>query len=236
MKFFDFKLTVKLPTVFPQKRLIANTINPHSYCVAMNDAQFQEALRSSDILVPDGVGVVWASSFLYKRRISKISGFDLHFHFLQLLQKKSGGKVFYLGSSETALSLIIDRVNKEFPSLNVKTYSPPFKSDFSKKENEAMIRAVNEFEPDLLFVGMTAPKQEKWVFQNKENLKVKVVCSIGAVFDFYAGTIKRPSQFWINLGLEWFPRFLKEPKRLWRRNLISTPKFIFEVIRHKLTL
>jgi len=80
---------------------------------------------------------------------------------------------------------------------------------------------------------MTAPKQEKWVFTNNKNINAKLICSIGAVFDFYAGNVNRPSNFWISLGLEWFPRFLHEPIRLAKRNLISTPKFIIQIFYMK---
>ena len=97
-----------------------------------------------------------------------------------------------------------------------------------------MLEKVNHFKPDILFVGMTAPKQEKWVHLNKNILDVQIITSIGAVFDFYAGTVNRSSQFWILLGLEWLPRFLREPKRLAKRNLISTPKFLLEVVWYKI--
>ena len=92
-----------------------------------------------------------------------------------------------------------------------------------------MCNHINSFKPDVLFVGMTAPKQEKWVYQYQNMLNVNNICSIGAVFDFYAGNIKRSSRFWISIGLEWLPRFLKEPKRLFYRNFVSTPKFILDV-------
>ena len=97
-----------------------------------------------------------------------------------------------------------------------------------------MLEKVNDFKPDILFVGMTAPKQEKWVFANKDNIDANTIVSIGAVFDFYAGTIKRPGNFWVSIGLEWLPRFLREPKRLARRNLVSSPKFLLEIIWYKI--
>ena len=81
---------------------------------------------------------------------------------------------------------------------------------------------------------MTAPKQEKWVNKNKVKLKIPIIASIGAVFDFYAGNIKRPSKFWINMGLEWFIRLLQEPRRLWKRNFIATPQYIFQILKYKL--
>ena len=97
-----------------------------------------------------------------------------------------------------------------------------------------MIKAVNRFQPEVLFVGMTAPKQEKWSFQHKDQLNTKIICSIGAVFDFYAGTVERPSPFWINLGLEWFIRLIKEPKRMWKRYLYYGPIFIKMMVVHKI--
>ena len=99
-----------------------------------------------------------------------------------------------------------------------------------------MVSRINEFKPDVLFVGMTAPKQEKWVYENKNQLDAKVICSIGAVFDFYSETVKRPSKFWINLGLEWFIRLLHEPNHLWRRYLLYGPVFIYVVLKEKMKL
>ena len=88
-----------------------------------------------------------------------------------------------------------------------------------------MINAVNAFRPDVLFIGMTAPKQEKWAFANKEMLDAPIICSIGAVFDFYAGTVKRPGKAWIYCGMEWLVRLVKEPKRMWIRYGYYGPVF-----------
>lgn len=209
------------------------TLNPHSFCIAKKDEDFKKALQEAEILIPDGVGVVWAFNFLYGKKIRKISGFDLHLHYLNLLKGKPNSKVFYLGSSDSTLQKIVERLQLEFPMIEVCVYSPPFKPEFSTEESRVMIQKVNDFEPDILFVGMTAPKQEKWVFQYRENLDVNVICAIGAVLDFYAGTVIRPSQFWIGLGLEWLPRLIKEPRRLWRRTFISSPEFVFDVMKAK---
>ncbi len=141
-----------------------------------------------------------------------------------------------MGASQETLLKIKNRLCNEFPNCIVNFYSPPYRTCLSKEENIKIISAINNFAPDILFVGMTAPKQEKWVYSCKSQINAKIICSIGAVFDFYAGNIKRPNQFWINLGLEWFIRFLKEPKRLFKRNFISTPLFLFYVIKTKLLL
>lgn len=219
-------------SIDPHQKAIIATINPHSYCVAKRDKQFESALKSSDILLPDGIGIVMAARFLKGKRIRKIAGADLHDHLLQLANEQALS-VFYLGASQTTLDKISQKVATEFPSIQLASYSPPFKPVFSDEDHQRMIQAVNSFHPDILFVGMTAPKQEKWTFEHHDKLQATVICSIGAVFDFYAGTVKRPHPFWIKIGLEWFVRFIKEPKRLAERNLVSMPKFLWDVIKAK---
>jgi len=218
-----------------KEKMIINTINPHSYVVSKNDPLFKQALKNSDVLIPDGSGIVLAANFLYKEKIKKIAGADLHEFLLQKIDNENG-KVFYLGSSNYTLNKIKERIKKEYPNILVKTFSPPYKPEFNEEENLEMITKINSFKPDVLFVGMTAPKQEKWLETNKDKLNFKIAACIGAVFDFYAGTVKRPSQFWIDMHLEWLPRFLKEPKRLWRRNFISTPIFLKDLLLAKINL
>jgi len=97
-----------------------------------------------------------------------------------------------------------------------------------------MIESINRKHPDVLWVGMTAPKQEKWIYKNKNKLDVKCIAPVGAVFDFYIGTVKRSHPFFFKLGLEWLPRLVQEPGRLWNRTFISAPNFIVRVIKQKL--
>ena len=96
-----------------------------------------------------------------------------------------------------------------------------------------MLEKINAFEPDALFVGMTAPKQEKWAYEHFTHLQAGHICCIGAVFDFYAGTISRAPQWMIQMGLEWLYRLIKEPRRMWRRYLIGNSKFIWAVVKEK---
>lgn len=218
---------------FIKKKTIINTINPHSYCEAKKDAIYRQALHQSDMLLPDGIGIVWAIKVLTKQIVKRIAGADLHILLLEKINMGKG-KVFYMGSSSATLQKICERIKVEYPNIIVGTYSPPYKPVFTIEENTKILEAINKFQPDVLFVGMTAPKQEKWVHQHKDQIDAKIIASIGAVFDFYAGTIKRSGKFWINLGLEWLPRLIREPKRLWRRNFISTPCFILDVLHAKL--
>jgi N-acetylglucosaminyldiphosphoundecaprenol N-acetyl-beta-D-mannosaminyltransferase len=222
-----------IPDLNNEYQLIINTINPHSYCVAKKDGQFQNAIHSSDVLLPDGIGIVFAARWLVGKRILKIAGSDLHIHLIQKANK-NGLKIFYLGASPDTLQKIKNRLAKEQPNCSVGFYSPPFKTEFSQDENTEMIAAINAFTPDILFVGMTAPKQEKWVYEHKSQIDARIICSIGAVFDFYAGTVKRSHPIWIKMGLEWLPRLLREPRRLARRNFVSTPHFLFDVLWAKI--
>jgi N-acetylglucosaminyldiphosphoundecaprenol N-acetyl-beta-D-mannosaminyltransferase len=215
-----------------RNKTIINTLNSHSYCLALNDSVFRKALLSSDILLPDGIGIVYASKFLNNKFLKKISGADLHDYLINKANMEAS-KVFYLGSSSSTLEKIKNKITIECPNIKLATLSPPFKTQFSEFDNSKIIDAINSFNPDYLFVGMTAPKQEKWVYENKDKLDVNTICSIGAVFDFYSGNTKRSHPFWIKMGLEWLPRLIKEPKRLFKRNFVSTPKFILQVLWQK---
>lgn len=216
----------------PTQQTVINTINPHSWVTAEQDNEFKQALLSSDGLIPDGTGIVLATRWLTGLRIHKTAGADLHLMVLKQLNRVSGS-VFYLGASTSTLSAITERIHMEYPRIRVGTFSPPYRSSFSTEETESMIEAVNTFHPDVLFVGMTAPKQEKWIAANRHLLNARFISGIGAVFGFYGGTSARPPQWMIGCGLEWLGRLLKEPRRMWKRNFVSTPKFIYEIARLK---
>ena len=232
MNVLDYEIVTGLPKLPVQGKTVINTINPHSYCVAEKDADFKAALMASDVLLPDGVGIVWASKVLRNEKISKIAGYDMFLYLMEYLNDIQGN-CFFLGASQEALDLIQGKAAVAYPKISIGSFSPPYKDAFSKEDSTEMCRQVNAFAPDVLFVGMTAPKQEKWVHAHKEALQADIICCIGAVFDFYAGTVHRPSAFWINNGLEWLPRFFKDPVRLAERNLVSTPKFVVEVLTRK---
>jgi len=215
----------------PNEKLLITTLNAHSYNVAKSDASFLKALQSSDVLLADGIGVVLAYRLLGKS-VQKMAGTDLFYYEMNRLQAIKG-TCFFLGSSNETLAKIKSRATIEFPDVKIHQYSPPFSTKFSDADNLQMIEAINLVQPDVLFVGMTAPKQEKWAYSTKNQLYVGHICCIGAVFDFYAGTINRPPQWMINLGMEWLGRLISEPKRLWKRYLISSPIIIKDALLHK---
>ena len=203
--------------------------------------------RCVKFLVPDGASIIKACKFLKARSQPKerIAGWDLFCFEMEKLERKSAEcraqsagavpcwkkmRVMFMGSSEKVLYRIRERAAKDYPHLEVVTYSPPYKPEFSEEDNNAIVRAINEASPDLLWVGMTAPKQEKWTYAHWKELNIHChVGTIGAVFDFYAGTAQRAPRWWQEHSLEWLYRLVKEPKRMWRRYVLGNPLFLWNV-------
>jgi len=214
-------------------KILINTINTHSFNLTLEDNEFREALLRSDVLLPDGVGILLALRVLNKDKRNKIAGYDLLIYELDRLDK-TGGKCFFLGSSDKVLELIGQRLKSEYPHIIYSLYSPPFREEFSEEENLLMIKAVNQFSPDVLFIGMTAPKQEKWAAKHFGELNARHICSIGAAFEFFAKTKKRSPKWLIKIWLEWLYRLIKEPLRLWRRYIIGILRFLFPLFKEKI--
>jgi N-acetylglucosaminyldiphosphoundecaprenol N-acetyl-beta-D-mannosaminyltransferase len=192
-----------------------NTISPNSYGISTKDQFFGEALKNSDYLVLDGVYFALASILLKGKNIRKNQGPDVFYYFMQRINDQ-GGKVFFLGSSEETLNKIKTKASIEYSSIWVDTYSPPYKKDFSETDSQKMIKAVNTFNPDILFIGMTCPKQEKWAYQHKSQLNTKLICCVGAVFDWYAGNQKEIHPLWWKFRLAWLKRTIDRPEILKR--------------------
>jgi N-acetylglucosaminyldiphosphoundecaprenol N-acetyl-beta-D-mannosaminyltransferase len=148
--------------------------------------------------------------------------------------RKQKLKVMFMGSSEKVLELIRKRCAVDYPNLEVVTYSPPYKPEFSDEDNAAIIKAINDANPDVLWIGMTAPKQEKWTYAHWKDLDIHChVGTIGAVFDFYAGTARRAPYWWQKHSLEWLYRLAKEPKRMWKRYVIGNPLFLWNIQKER---
>ena len=240
----------------PEGKLLINTVNAHSYNTARKDSLFAEALTNGDVLIPDGVSIVKACKWIKAKSQPKerIAGWDLFAFEMEKLERESvkcemlnvkleGNNstlnnehstlkktVMFMGSSQKVLDLIVKRAAEVYPHLEVVTYSPPYKPEFSDEDNKAIIDAINAANPDLLWIGMTAPKQEKWTYSHWEELNIHChVGTIGAVFDFFAGTVERAPIWWQEHGLEWLYRLMKEPKRMWRRYIIGNALFLWNI-------
>ena len=222
-------------SAIPQGKFLINTINAHSFNVAQNDELVADALRNGDYLVPDGASIVKACRWLKAKSQPKerIAGWDL-FQIEMGRLNAQGGKCFFMGSSEKVLTLIKQRAEEDYPNISVETYSPPYKAEFSDEDNRAIISTINDANPDLLWIGMTAPKQEKWTYLHWQELDIHChVGTIGAVFDFYAGTAKRAPKWWQEHSLEWLYRLMIEPKRMWRRYVVGNPLFLLNIRKEK---
>lgn len=219
----------------PTGKLLINTINAHSYNTALKDKIFAEALIKGNTLIPDGISIVKACKWLKAKSQpqERIAGWDLFEFEMKRLDQK-GGKCFFMGSSEKVLSLIKEKAKNIYPNITVETYSPPYKPEFSEEDNKKIIDAINQANPDLLWIGMTAPKQEKWTYSHWKELNIHChVGTIGAVFDFFAGTIERAPIWWQEHGLEWLYRLIKEPKRMWKRYIIGNTLFMWNITKEK---
>ena len=225
----------------PEGKVLINTINAHSYNVAQHDELFAQALVGGDYLIPDGASIIKACRWLKVKPQPKerVAGWDLFVSEMKRLQTRAANdgrllRVMFMGSSERVLQLIRERAATDYPQLDIVTYSPPYKSEFTADDNAAIISAINAANPDLLWVGMTAPKQEKWTFQHWDELNIHChVGTIGAVFDFYAGTAQRAPIWWQRHSLEWLYRLMKEPRRMWRRYVVGNPLFLWNVLSEK---
>ena len=222
-------------SLLPEGKVLINTINAHSYNTAQKDPLFAEALQKGDALVPDGASIVMACRWLKAKSQPKerIAGWDLFEQEMEQLNRR-GGKCFFMGSSERVLGLVKAKAAEVYPNITVETYSPPYKPEFTQEDNQAMIAAVNQAQPDLLWVGMTAPKQEKWTYAHLKELEVNgPIGTIGAVFDFFAENVQRAPVWWQEHGLEWLYRLIKEPRRMWRRYIIGNMLFLINIAKEK---
>lgn len=220
----------------PEGKLLINTINAYSFNLAQRDEPFIKALKNCDVLIPDGKAIIWACKFLGHKNppLERVAGWDLFVNEMERWNAR-GGKVMFFGSSEKVLNTIRARAAEVYPNIEVVTYSPPFKPDFTEKDDAEMVKQINDANPDLLWIGMTAPKQEKWTYAHWDEMNIHChVGSIGAVFDFFAGTKKRAPEWCQKMGLEWLHRLCSEPKRMFRRYVIGNPRFIQHILAEKL--
>ena len=207
---------------------VINTISPNSYGISTKDNDFSMALKSSDYLVLDGVYFAFASLLLLGKNIQKNQGPDVFYHFMQRINLTSG-KVFFLGSTNETLANIISKAKIDYPNVQIETFSPPFKSVFSVVENLEMISKINAFNPDILFIGMTCPKQEKWAINHRNLLDSGLAICIGNVFDWYAGTQKSIHPVWFKLRLAWLIRIFIRPE-IFRRNIGNQMTFFLHIL------
>ncbi|EOU1604747.1 WecB/TagA/CpsF family glycosyltransferase [Clostridium perfringens] len=191
-----------------------------------NDKEFQEVYKNADLILTDGMPLIWISKIKGNPIKEKISGSDF---FPKLCERaaEKGYSIFLLGAAEGVATKAAKNLKEKYEGLNiVGTYSPSY--GFEKKDDEIkmIIEMINKAKPDILAVGLGAPKQEKFLHKYRNDLNVPISLAIGASIDFEAGNINRAPKWMQNCGLEWFYRLCKEPKRMFKRYIIDDLKII----------
>ena len=200
---------------------------PTNSILAARKSKFvMDVYNSADIVMCDGVPVQWASRMLGTPLKQRLTGFDFFPHFIQHCAQKNYS-VYFLGAKEGVAKQLATQYQSRYPGIRVAGYfTPPFAAAFSDDQNKAMLSAINDSKPDVLFVSLTAPKQDIWIHQQLEHLNVKLAIGVGAAFDSEAGSLKRAPIFMQQMGLEWLFRFFQEPRRMFRRYFIEAPVFV----------
>ncbi len=200
---------------------------------ARKDPSLNIIYNSADMVTADGVPLLWASKWLGKSIRGRVTGLDLLPEFSKVAAQK-GYKFFFLGAGPGVAEKLSRVLKKKYPELKITgTYSPPFSKSFSDEENKKMIELVNKSDADVLWVSLTAPKQDFWIAEHFEKLNVHIAIGVGAAFDVVAGNIKRAPLWMQKAGMEWFFRLIHEPGRLAKRYLVEAPMFIPLVIKQK---
>lgn len=206
-----------------QTRWIAVT-SSHGIVEGFKKADFRTIIESASLSVPDGM---WTARVAGKKLSSlprRVRGADLLLEFCALASRRGYSSFFY-GDTDEVLALLSAKLMSQFPALMIAgSYSPPFRA-LTPEEDAEIVRTINQAKPDILWVGLGLPKQERWIYQHLNRLQVPVIVAVGAAFKFVAGTVKPAPRPVSNLGLEWFWRLVREPKKCWHRSLVYGPQF-----------
>lgn len=198
--------------------------NAHSVVTAKQDQEFNQVLKHADMSTPDGAPVAWMIKKVSGQPQDRINGPDLMLRYCEYAEKV-GQSIYLYGGKESTLDILIDVLKAKYPNLKIAGYlSPPFR-DLTADEKAKIVKDINDSGAHTVWVGLGCPKQEKWMHEHKGKVNA-VMVGVGAAFDYHAGTIKRAPKWMQNSGLEWFHRLYSEPKRLWKRYLVTNTLFI----------
>jgi len=201
----------------------------HGIWEAYRDVRLRHILNSADLWIADGIAPVLVARLRGIRDVPRIPGADLMEAFFQLADGEGYGSFFY-GDTDATLAELRNSVQQRFPGHRIcGTYSPPFRP-LTLAEDEDVVQVINAAAPDVVWVSLGLPKQDRWVFQHQDRLQVPAAIGVGAAFRFHAGIVKRVPKAVGNLGLEWLWRFAMEPRKLWKRDLVDGPQFLFHVV------
>jgi N-acetylglucosaminyldiphosphoundecaprenol N-acetyl-beta-D-mannosaminyltransferase len=208
-----------------QTRYIAVT-GMHGVSESRTDPQFRQILNSASLVVPDGMPLIWLARWHRHSIDRRVCGPDLMEAFCQ--QTGSRYRHFFYGGGNGVASDLARNLQARHNIRVAGTYTPPFRPLTSEEENE-VVTQVQEARPDVLWIGLNTPKQERWMYDHREKFLVPAMLGVGAAFDFNAGKLRRAPSWMGDTGLEWLFRLLVEPKRLWKRYLVTIPSAVCSV-------
>ncbi len=199
--------------------------NAHSVVTARTNADFARVIDGADMATPDGAPVAWMLRKLGFQDQARINGPDLMWRYFSCADTTKE-RVFLYGGSEGTLNLLKAKIQQEFPSLKVVgVISPPFRS-LTDDEDDAFVRQIESSGATTVWVSLGCPKQEAWMAEHRGRVNA-VMIGVGAAFDYHAGTLRRAPEWMRDRGLEWLYRLATEPRRLWRRYVVTNSLFIY---------
>ena len=203
----------------------------HALMMAQDDPETRAALAGSTLVVPDGMPLVWAANLLGEKLEDRVYGPELMLRYSQRCVERGYRVWLYGGRDQGSLVQLALCMRRRHPGIQiVGGYSPPFRS-LDPEEEDALVRQINDARPDVLWVGIGVPKQEKWMARMRDRLDVPVMCGVGAAFDFHSGRISMAPSWMQERGLEWIYRIAQEPRRLLPRYLYTNPRFLVAFAR-----
>ena len=197
--------------------------NVHMLIEAYNDDGFNKIVNEADIATPDGMPLAKGINILYGIKQERVAGMDLMPDLMRECHRLDK-KIYLYGSTEEVLNKIQKKAGDDFPGLKIESYSPPFRK-LSAKEDEGITETINTFDPDFVFVALGCPKQERWMHEHKNRVNSCMI-GLGGAFEVYAEIKNRAPQWMQHYSLEWVYRFAQDPKRLWKRYLVTNTRFI----------
>lgn len=202
----------------------------HGVMESQDDPELAAIHARSGLTTPDGMPMVWAARAAGERHTDRVYGPDLMLMLCELAESRGWSSYFY-GGKEGVPELLAERLRVRFPGLRVAgTYSPPFRP-LTAEEDDAVVDAINASGAQLVWVGLSTPKQERWMAAHRARLRAPVLLGVGAAFDMHAGLLPQAPRWMQRSGLEWSYRLIREPRRLWRRYLGNNPRFVLRILR-----
>jgi len=205
-------------------------VNAGKIVAMQEDLQLRKSVNESDLINADGQAVVWASKVLRKPLKERVAGIDLMVNLVELAYQKNY-KIFFFGAKEEVVKAVVNTYSNEYSPQIIAGYRNGY---FKKEEEQDIARQISSSGANILFVAISSPTKENFLYENKELLnKVNFIMGVGGSFDVISGKVKRAPLWMQNYGLEWFYRFVQEPKRMWKRYLVGNSKFIALVLKEK---